>query len=141
MILFLRKYVRTLFFPIAWTVIVAILCCLPGSMLPNEGGFKIPQFDKLVHMGMFGGFTFLWNLYLSNKIPNTMRLLRLFFLFFILANAYGVGTELIQKCCIPMRDYDEADIIADMVGAGIAYGLSNIFLLPKDQSPSVSKKA
>jgi hypothetical protein len=30
-----------------------------------------------------------------------------------------------------MRDYDEADIIADMVGAGIAYGLSNIFLLPK----------
>jgi VanZ family protein len=119
-----------LVFPIAWSVVIAILCCLPGSMLPNEGGFQIPQFDKLVHMGMFGGFSFLWSLYASRKITDTGRLLRLFFLFFVLANAYGIGMELVQKCCIPLRDYDEADIIADMVGAGIAYGLSNLFLLP-----------
>jgi VanZ family protein len=107
---------------------------MPGSMIPNEGGFSIPQFDKLVHMGMFGGFAFLWNLYLSKKISDASRLLRLFFLVFILANAYGIGMEFVQKCCVPMRDYDEADIIADMVGAGIAYGLSNIFLLPANKT-------
>jgi hypothetical protein len=39
--------------------------------------------------------------------------------------------EFLQKCCIPLRDYDEADIIADMVGAGIGYGLSNLLLLPQ----------
>jgi VanZ family protein len=132
MIPFLRKYLGAPFFPIAWTIIIGILCCLPGSMIPNEGGFSIPQFDKLVHMGMFGGFAFLWALFLSNRISDTRRLLRLFFLLFVLANAYGIGMELIQKCCVPMRDYDEADIIADMVGAGLGYGLSNIFLLPKN---------
>lgn len=100
-------------------------------MIPNEGGFSIPQFDKVVHIGMFGGFAFLWALFLSNKISDSRRLLRLFFLFFILANVYGIGMEFVQKCCVPMRDYDEADIIADMVGAGLGYGFSNIFLLPK----------
>ena len=130
MIPFLRKYFAKLIFPIGWTFIIGFLCFMPGSMIPNEGGFAIPNFDKFVHASMFGGFVFIWNLYLSNKIADSRRLLGLFFLVFILANAYGVGSELIQKCCIPMRDYDEADIIADMVGAGIAYGLSNIFLLP-----------
>lgn len=132
MIPFLRKYLGALIFPIAWTIIIGILCCLPGSMLPNEGGFSIPQFDKVVHIGMFGGFSFLWSLYLSNKISDTRQLLRLFFLLFVLANAYGIGMEFVQKCCIPMRDYDEADIIADMIGAGLGYGLSNMFLIPKN---------
>ena len=130
MIPFLRKYFGKLFFPVIWTLVIGILCCMPGSMIPNEGGFAIPNFDKLVHLSLFGGFAFLWDLYLSNKISDTRRLLRLFFLVFILANAYGIGMELVQKCCVPMRDYDEADIIADMVGAGLGYGLSNLFLIP-----------
>ncbi|MBS1664500.1 MAG: VanZ family protein, partial [Bacteroidetes bacterium] len=128
-IAFLRKYFGRLYISIIWTIIIAVLCCMPGSMIPNEGGFAIPNFDKIVHAGIFGGFAFLWNLYLSNKIFDTKILLRLFFLTFILANAYGIGMELVQKCCIPNRDYDLDDIIADMIGAGIFYGLSNILLL------------
>jgi VanZ family protein len=130
MIPFLQKHFGKLLFPILWTLVIGILCCLPGSMLPDEGGFRIPQFDKVVHIGMFGGFVFLWSLYFSNKIADNRRLLRLFFLLFILSNAYGIGMEFMQKCCVPMRDYDEADIIADMIGAGLAYGFSNIFLIP-----------
>jgi VanZ family protein len=56
------------------------------------------------------------------------RLLRLFFLVFILADIYGIGMEFMQKYYIPGRDFDEADIIADMIGASLAYGLSNLFL-------------
>jgi len=37
---FFKKILGTLFFPIGWTVVVAILCCLPGSMLPDEGGSR-----------------------------------------------------------------------------------------------------
>jgi VanZ family protein len=130
MIPFLRKYFGRLIAPLLWTILIAVACCLPGKMLPGETGFKIPEFDKLVHAGMFGGFIFLWALYLSNKITDSRVLLRWFFLLFILSNAYGIGMEFLQKCCIPLRDYDEADIIADMVGAGIGYGLSNLMLLP-----------
>lgn len=126
MVTFLKKYLGGLYVPIGWSLFMGILLFLPGSMLPHENTFPIPQFDKIVHMGMFGGFVFLWNLYLSNRSMPGKRLLSLFFAIFILALAYGIGSEYIQKYFIPGRDYDNADIIADMIGASLAYGISNI---------------
>jgi VanZ family protein len=68
------------------------------------------------------------------------RLLRLFFLVFVLAEAYGIGMEYVQKYFIPMRDYDQADIIADLIGAGLAYGLSTIWLVPRDEEKAEKNK-
>jgi len=130
MIPLLKKRFGAVYFPFAWTLVIGILMCIPGSVLPSESKFSIPQFDKLIHMGLFGGFVFLWDLYLSNRTTSTARLLRQFFIVFILANTYGIGMEYVQKYWIPLRDFDLADIIADMIGAGIGYGLSNLWLLP-----------
>ena len=129
MIPFLRKYFGSIFFPLLWTLIIGILLAMPGSMLPSESHFSIPQFDKVVHISLFGGFVFLWNLYLSGRPIPIPRLLSLFFFIFLIAEAYGIGMEYVQKYYIPGRDFDEADIIADLIGAGIAYGISNIFLV------------
>ena len=129
MIPFLRKYFGNIYSPIVWTLIIGVLLAMPGSMLPSESHFSIPQFDKIVHIGLFGGFVFLWSLYLSTLPLSASRLLRLFFLVFILAEAYGIGMEYVQRCCVVGRDFDEADMIADMIGAGIAYGISNILLV------------
>jgi VanZ family protein len=129
MIPFLQKNFGKLFFPVAWSIIIAILLALPGSMLPSESKFSIPQFDKIVHISLFGGFVFLWNLYLSNRPAALLQLLRRFFLIFILGTIYGIGMEYVQKYFIPGRDFDLADIIADMIGAGVAYGISNLFLI------------
>jgi len=129
MIYFLKKHFGKVYFPIGWTLVIAILLALPGSLLPNESKFKIPHFDKIVHIGLFGGFVFLWGLFLSNRVYSYRALLRLFFLVFVLANIYGIGMEYVQKYCIPLRDFDEADIIADMIGAGLAYGCCNLLLI------------
>jgi hypothetical protein len=130
MVAFLRKYFGKLYIPLIWTICVVIGCCLPGSMIPNERGFKIPQFDKLVHVTMFGGFVFLWNLYLTNRSLALPRLLGFFFLFYMLGNFFGISMEIVQKYWIPWRDYDTYDIIADMFGAGIGYGLSGMIFIP-----------
>lgn len=127
MISFLKKYFHHIFYPIAWTIIVLILLTLPGSMLPQEKAFAIPNFDKLVHMGLFGGFVLLWSIYFNKKVTNPKKLLVIFFRIFIIASLYGATTEFIQKY-IPSRDFDIADILADVVGAAIAYGIANIFL-------------
>ena len=132
MISFLKKYFGALYLPVIWTFIIGILMCLPGKMLPNESGFAIPEFDKFVHMSLFGGFVFLWALYISKRITAPEKLVRWFFVIFVLANLYGIGMEYLQKYYIPMRDFDLADIIADMAGAGLAYGCSHLFLLPKN---------
>ena len=129
MIPFLKKYFSALYFPIIWTLIILILCCLPGKMLPSETGFRIPNFDKFVHMVLFGGFVVFWSLYMTRRSSEYRILLRAFFIFYIIANFFGYSMELAQKYWIPGRDYDLADVIADMAGAGIAYGLCNLLLL------------
>jgi hypothetical protein len=129
MVIFLKKYFAALYIPIIWTLTIGILMCLPGKVLPSEAGFSIPNFDKLVHAGLFGGFVFLWSLWLTKRVDSPMVLLRWFFFFYILANVYGIGMEYVQKYWIPGRDYDLADMIADMIGAGLAYGLVHLLLL------------
>jgi len=79
-------------------------------------------------MILFGGFVLLWSIYFNKKIINQKKLLVVFFRIFILASVYGASTEFIQKYFIPSRDFDVADILADVAGAAIAYGISNVFL-------------
>jgi hypothetical protein len=129
MIPFFKKYLGNIYTAVAWTLFIGILLTLPGSMLPKESTFQIPHFDKFVHMSMFGGFVFLWDLWLSKRPIPPKRLLRLFFTVFVIAVIYGIGSEYVQKYFIPGRDFDEADIIFDMIGASIGYGISNMFLV------------
>jgi VanZ family protein len=129
MMTFLRKYFSGWWAPAGWSLLMGILLFMPGSLLPHENSFAIPQFDKIVHIGMFGGFVFLWSLWLSNREIPLKRLLGLFFVIFLIGITYGIGSEYIQKYFIPGRDYDNADIIADMIGASLAYGISNIIFL------------
>ena len=129
MIAFLKKYFAKLIYPLCWTLIIGVLLALPGNMLPSEHKFVIPQFDKIVHISLFGGFVLLWNLYFSSRALPLKRLLGLFFTIFILSNVFGIGMEYVQKYFIPGRDFDLADIIADMIGAGLGYGFSNLFFL------------
>lgn len=123
---FLHKYLGNIFFPIFWTLFIIILLSIPGTMLPSEEHFSIPDFDKVVHIGLFGVFVLSWNFYLSKREAPATRMLRWFFLVFILGNALGIGMEFAQKYWIPFRDFDTEDIIADMIGAGLGYGVSNV---------------
>ena len=123
----LHKYLGNIFFPLIWTLFIVVLLSIPGTMLPSEQNFSVPQSDKLVHIGLFAGFVLFWNFYLSRRPLPAARMLRWFFLIFILGNALGIGMEFAQKYLIPFRDFDTEDIIADMIGAGLGYGLSNVW--------------
>jgi hypothetical protein len=125
----IETFLGKLHFAIIWTFIILILLALPGSLIPREDVFAIPGFDKVVHVVLFGGFVWLWCLYYKSKKLPQSRLLRSFFYIFILAAAYGIGMEYVQKYFIPGRDYDQGDIIADLIGAGLAYGLCNTRLI------------
>jgi VanZ family protein len=124
----ISKYLSRRWVAITWTVIIFILLAMPGSVIPKEPTFTIPQFDKFIHIVLFGGFVFLWSFYYSRKNFRSRKLSRLFFLIFIISCAYGIGMEYVQKYFIPGRDYDQGDIIADMMGAALAYGICNIRL-------------
>ena len=114
---------------LSWTIIIFILLSIPGSVIPKEPVFVIPQLDKIVHIVLFGGFVWLWCYYYQARPAALQQLIRRFFYIFVAAAVYGIGMEYVQKYFIPLRDFDEADIIADLIGASLSYGLCNLRLL------------
>jgi VanZ family protein len=124
----ISTYLSKKWVAVTWTIIIFILLAMPGSVIPKEQTFTIPQFDKFIHIVLFGGFVVLWSFFYSRKKPGSKKLARIFFIIFVASCSYGIGMEYVQKYFIPGRDYDQGDIIADMIGAALAYGFCNIRL-------------
>jgi hypothetical protein len=125
----LKKYFSLLYFPLGWTIVMQILLCLPGDNLPHNDLFDDLHFDKFVHVVLFGAFVALWCYYLSGRIQVQHQLRKVFFAVFLFAAFNGILIEYIQFYFIPFRSFDNGDIIADLLGSSIAYGICNVKLL------------
>jgi VanZ family protein len=125
----INRLFGNIFPAIAWTIIIQILMCIPGSDLPKSGFFDIPHFDKFVHTVLFGGFVGLWCYYFYLRKKPADKLKKIFFLVFLIAAANGIIMEFVQRDYIPNRSFDEGDIIADLIASSVAYGICNIKLL------------
>lgn len=107
---------------IAWFFIVAILVFMPGDDVPDVG-FNFMQIDKLVHICMFGGLTYLFSIpYLKSGI-SLRKKKKSFLIISILFIAWGLGVEFIQKYFAYHRSFDLLDWAADTIGVTIAFVL------------------
>ena len=125
----LKKYFEKLFLPLGWTIFIQLLLCMPGTDIPGPRLFDIPHLDKIVHIIFFGALVGLWCYYFSVRSTDYDRLKKIFFIIFLLACLNGIVIEYVQLYFIPMRSFDEGDIIADILSAGVAYGICNVKLL------------
>ena len=118
------KRVNLLPIAIFWFILLTVLLTLPGSAFPKKTWMDdIPGFDKLIHVGLFGGLVFLWSGALAKikKISITMQ--QLFAWIALGSGVYGVIMEYVQKYFIPNRSFDIGDILADTIGsiAGLVF--------------------
>ncbi|MDR0791962.1 MAG: VanZ family protein [Chitinophagaceae bacterium] len=117
----MRKPVKFIYFipAIVWFLFITTLFLLPGDDLPSDSWFsKIPHFDKIVHMGFFGGLIF-WSFifFIKKMYPNNKTLLWVT----ILACLYGVSIEFMQKYFSRGRGFEVMDMVFDTIGAFLAY--------------------
>jgi VanZ family protein len=105
---------------IAWFFLVLAVTCLPGRDIPQIGWLDRIYFDKWVHIGMFGGLTFLfcWPFYQSD-FP-AQKKINLFILIAITTSICGLAIEFIQRFYITGRSFELLDWAADSLGAFIA---------------------
>ena len=83
---------------------------------------------------MFGVLCFLFHLPAwKSSLQNNARQ-RWFWFISIGAIAYGTGMEIIQRELIVNRSFEEADILADSVGAFGALALSQTLFLKKSRN-------
>ncbi|MCB9065334.1 MAG: VanZ family protein [Chitinophagales bacterium] len=92
---------------IGWTLLIFILCFLPGNELPD---IRIPFIDKWAHIILFGVFSFLWMC--GNPTRKTIFLL----IIFGLSVFVGWMVEYIQGHYVEGRTQDNMDTLADSVG-------------------------
>lgn len=95
---------------ISWFIVMNVLFVLPGSALPKAGWFNDIQLDKWVHVGLFAVLVFLW---CSAFTP----LFKKIWLVLVVAIAYGLLVEIVQKNWVPNRSFDLYDVLADAAGS------------------------
>lgn len=98
---------RARWLAIAWTLLIFILCFLPGRDIPDV---DIPFIDKWAHLVLFGMFSFLW--LCATPTRNIYFLTSLFTITVFL----GWLVEYIQGHYVPGRTQDNMDTLADSVG-------------------------
>jgi VanZ family protein len=122
---------RRIFPALAWTVLVLVLCWIPGRWLGQEapGG----QFDKLAHAGMFVVFSWLW----AWAVAPSMRTARILGAGLLLALVTEVG----QAVPLIGRDADPRDALADSIGVGVGLGVFRLRRpVPEPSEPASAAK-
>ena len=104
------------------------LLTLPGSSVPSGWFFRhIPQFDKIVHIGMFGMLCILFQYPAFQGTLTKLQKIGWYWLVSIVCILYGVTMEFVQRDLVASRSFEEADILADMVGCLGALAISASF--------------
>ena len=109
------KTIRFYIPAICWIFLILWLCTLPANDIPNPGWWERFHPDKIVHFGLFAVTVFLMALgnYWRKKRVSLTNLVILV----LLASAYGLGIEFIQKYFTTTRNFDLFDALADSLGA------------------------
>lgn len=98
-----------------WTLLIFILCLLPGKDIPEV---DVPLIDKWTHLVLFGGFTFFW--FCSRPLPTARRIISLF----LWSLAVGIIIEILQGTLTFLgRSMELLDAVADSIGGLLGIGL------------------
>lgn len=114
---------------IAWFFVVLVIMCLPGKEIPKVNWLTGINFDKMLHMGVFGLMVVLFCWPFSRSGIETNERKNYFIKIAIATSLWGLITELIQKYWIPGRSFDLLDWTADSLGVLIAWWFCRKFFL------------
>lgn len=102
-----------------WLVILTSLLLMPGSEVSKLSIFKYEHIDKVIHFVAMCGSSVL--LMLATKTSPGRRINLL-----ILAG-YCIGVEFLQAAVATTRSFEWEDIIANLFGLLVGYGIYLIF--------------
>ena len=100
-----------------WLIISIILLTLPANDLPHNGLFDLPNFDKLVHFGMFFLLTVLFCFPFSQRVTEISSVKSIFYKVVFCVILYGIVMEFVQKFYTVGRNFDLIDIVFDSIGS------------------------
>src|SRR5688500_15692605 len=111
MVALFRKIISYKFFPVCWTVLLIVLLCIPGSLVPGKGLFSFEHLDKVVHLVLFGANVLFWGWHYAHSKASPSKLRGIYIMITLTTILLGVLMEFVQRDYIPNRSFDGYDII------------------------------
>jgi VanZ family protein len=108
-------FFRKMKWALAWTVLIFILCAIPGKDIPHISFLELLEFDKFVHASLFFVLLLLAVRGLSLLRGGSLRGIKGWCLLFCIV--YGGALELMQGAFFEGRSADIYDFIANSFGA------------------------
>lgn len=112
----------------AWSVII-VIASLNSSENLTEIKFDIPGLDKMVHFVMYGVLSFLL-LWTGEKVSKTRLELQNLLVVILVSSGFGILMEILQKTLTTVRNFDIYDIIANIIGVLLGFGVYVIRFKP-----------
>ena len=117
----MKKILESIWPSILWTITVFILLAMPMNKSEGTSILDLIGFDKLVHLILFAGFTFLLGEYLCFKSNKKHAFILI--LLIGLGSGFGLGMEFYQKY-FTERNFSILDAVADTIGAIIGASMA-----------------
>lgn len=105
---------------LVWSLVILVLCAIPGRDLPNISWLALLAFDKWVHAGIF---FVLVVLFLRANVLELKSRAAVARLGLASAIAYGGVLEVMQEALFEERTADVYDFIANTFGAVVGFAL------------------
>jgi len=122
--------IRKLFFiSLIWAVLILILCAVPGSSLPKNHFFNIPNFDKIVHACLYIPLAFFLGAEFDLSKKTILKLSGPLLTMLIVA-LYGALIEFLQETIFINRSADVIDFLSDVIGGLIGLTIYYLFFRP-----------
>lgn len=100
---------------ILWAILILIISGMPGDSIPQSPLWKIPHFDKLVHMGLYLPLGFFLMAEFKLGLKEQLQRYSIFLTLLIIA-LYGGLIEIGQGYLFQNRSADWYDFLADVFG-------------------------
>ena len=104
---------------IAWTLIILLVCLMPGDNLPSSSFLSFKGSDKLIHTTLYLVLIILVGKGLLKYFNSSYSRNRIIVIAFLYCLFLGVGIEFIQSVFVAGRGGDVLDVLANAAGASI----------------------
>jgi len=104
---------------LAWTLLILLVCLMPGDKLSSSSFLSFKGADKLVHFTLYLVLLILIGKGLVSYFQSSYSRNRIIALSFLYCLFLGIGVEFIQSVFIAGRLGDFFDVLANAIGSSI----------------------
>jgi VanZ family protein len=126
----IKKFVSFYYRSLIVFLLIFIASTISGKEVQKVNWILIPNFDKLVHLGMYFCFSFVL-IYDLFKAKPDFSSLKIFLISVLSALAYGGFLEVLQGTLTKTRTADILDFLFDTIGGVLAVVFWKVFKKPK----------